>query len=317
MDLDQIQSFLAVAQRHSFTQAARERGLTQPGISRQVQKLERALGVTLVDRRSNALTLTPAGERFLRFAEDLVAAHARLLGDLRATPASLEGHLRIIASTTPGAFVVPGLVARFCEQFPRVQTEIAITDSAAVLGAVQDGRWEVGFTGGSVSDSSLHAADVAADEILLAVPAGHPFAQRGKVSLADLANVAFLDREEGSGTFQSVRSALAKEHLALPSRRVVMVLSSCQAIVTAVRRGLGVGFVSSLALADANAAEVVGIRLSEVSIRRRLLLVCRKRQSLLPASAAFVRFVEEQAHEYRGESSGYRSFGAGEASDAV
>jgi len=309
MDLAQVQGFVAVARHHNFTSAARERGLTQPGLSRQVQKLERELGVALVDRRSSALSLTPAGQRFLVFAEGLIAAHAQLLAELRLEPTPPEGDLRIIASTTPGAYLVPRLVARFREQFPRVQTEIAITDSAAVLVALQDGKWEVGFTGGPVRDPALQSTVVAEDEILLAVPAGHPFAERGHVSLAELGNVPFLDREEGSGTFQSLRSMLAKQHLILPSRRIVMVLSSCQAIVAAVRQGLGVGFVSSLALADANIAEVVGIRLTEVSVRRRLSLVWRKDQALLPVTAVFVRFVEEQATG--------RQFGARPMADAV
>ncbi|HLH74334.1 MAG TPA: LysR family transcriptional regulator, partial [Chloroflexota bacterium] len=229
MDLEQVRSFILAARLGSFTYAARERGLTQPGLSRQVQKLERELGVTLFDRQATELRLTPAGERFLCFAEEFVDAHARLLLEIRAVPSSLEGDLRIIASTTPGAFLVPRLVARFRERYPRVRPEIAIADSAAVVAALHERQWDIGFTGGPVRDPSLQATVVAEDEIVLAVPVHYPLAKRKQVSLADLTDVPFLDREEGSGTLQSLRAALAARRLTLPRRNVVMVLSSCQA----------------------------------------------------------------------------------------
>ena len=297
MDLAQVQGFVAVARHHNFTSAARERGLTQPGLSRQVQKLERELGVTLVDRRASTLSLTPAGQRFLLFAEGLIAAHGELLAELRLGPTSLEGDLRIIASTTPGAYLVPRLVARFRDQYPKVRPEVAITDSAAVIAALHEGQWDVGFTGGSVNDSALRSSVVAEDEIVLAVPTKHPLAQKEQVRLAELAGVPFVDREEGSGTLQSLRAAFAVRHLRLPSRSTVMVLSSCQAVVAAVRQGVGVGFVSTLALADVDATEVVGVRLADLSVRRRLSFVYRKLPVLPPVVAAFVDFVEQANEE--------------------
>ena len=169
MDFDQIRSFVAAARHRSFTQAAYERDLTQPGLSRQVQRLERDLGVVLFERAPDGLSLTPAGTRFLTYAERLLDEHARMLIDLQAAPTLLEGNLRIAASTTPGAYLVPRCVAGFRERYPRVRPEVAITDSAAVVAAVQESRWDVGFTGGYVRDPSLQTSVVAEDEIVLAV----------------------------------------------------------------------------------------------------------------------------------------------------
>jgi len=292
MDFDQLRSFVAVARLGNFTGAARERGLTQPGISRQIQRLEREVGALLFERPGGASRLTAPGERFLAYAEAALAAQASALESIRE-PADVEGALRIIASTTPGAYLVPQLVARFQARHPRVRPEIAVVDSAAVLEAVLASQWELGFVGGIVADSRLRVWPIAEDEVVLAVPSRHPLAREGVVSLRDLANLPFLEREEGSGTVQSLTHALGRQHLSLPPRRVVMVLSSCQAIIAAVRQGLGVGFVSTLALAEAGVADVAGVRLAEVSTRRRLSLVYRSSPPLPTVARAFVRSIEE------------------------
>lgn len=293
MDFEQIASFLAVARHRSFTVAARERGLTQPGISRQVQRIERELGVTLLERHPNDLRLTAAGGRFLSYAEAWLGQHARMQSEIRADDRQLEGDLRIIASTTP-AYLVPSLVARFRGRHPKVRPEIAITDSAEVVVAVKGGRWDVGFTGNWARDPALHASVVAEDEIVLAVPSTHPLAQRREVDLAALEDLPFIDREEGSGTLETLRAALVQRRLALPRRRVVMVLSSCQAVIAAVRQGLGFGFVSALALDQTSASDVVEVRISELPLRRQLYLIHGEPGALPPAAAAFVGFVEQR-----------------------
>lgn len=292
MDFDQLRSFVVVARAGSFTKAAQERGLSQPGISRQIQRLEAELGVQLFQRNQGTTRLTADGERFLAYAESALAAHTAMLATLHR-PAEIEGVLRIIASTTPGAYLVPRLVARFQSRHPRVRPEIAIADSAAVLAAVSAGQWDLGFVGGSVATENLRSLAIAEDEIVLAVPASHPLAGEKAVSLRQLADLPFLEREIGSGTVESLNHALARRRLRLPPRRVIMVLSSSQAMIEAVRQGLGVGFVSTLALAEAG-ADVVGVRLAEVSTRRQLSLVYRSAWSLPPAAAAFVRSLEER-----------------------
>lgn len=295
MDLDQLRSFLAVARLRRFTLAARERGLTQPGISRQIQRIERELGATLLERNGEGLGLTEAGQRFLAFAEAAITQHDSMLAEVRGAAPELTGDLRIIASTTPGAYLVPSLVARFHERHPRVQPSVAIADSAAVVAAIADGRWDVGFTGAPVHDPALRSSVIAEDEIVLAVPSGHALAARERVALAELGNLPFLEREDGSGTRESLRAALARQGLALPPRRIVMVLSSCQALIAAVRQGLGVGFVSTLALDPSPTAEVVGVRLADVAVRRRMYLVHAQRRDLPPVAAAFVAFVEPES----------------------
>src|SRR5687767_3402268 len=130
MDISLLESFITLAQHRSFSRAARYLNLTQSGLSRQVQKLESEVGVSLLERRHSAIELTDAGQSFLGYAQEAVAGYKAMLGVLRQAPTALAGELRIAASTTPGEFLVPELVARFTADHPEVRPQVFITDSA-------------------------------------------------------------------------------------------------------------------------------------------------------------------------------------------
>ncbi len=290
MDVDQLESFVRVAERGSLTLAARELGITQPGLSRQMQKLERLAGVPLLARTRNGVRLTPAGERYRAYAEEVLARHRQLLAELRASEATLAGELRLAASTTPGEFLVPRLVGDFTAQHPDVRAIVSSADSRGVVDELLARRCDCGFVGARLERKGLRYDPLVEDEVVLAVPAYHPFARQGTVAMADLAGQSFVEREDGSGTIASVRTALAERGLSLPPYRVAMTLSTTQAIVSAVANGYGVGFVSSLALADRAAGRVVAVRLAELPLRRLLYLVREEQRLLPPVARRFIEF---------------------------
>lgn len=294
MDLAQLESFVALGRHGSFTRAAEELHLTQPAVSRHVQKLERELGRALLARRRGAIALTPAGERFLEYAREAVDRHRRMLSDL-GRRAALAGELRIAASTTPGEFLVPGLVASFTARHPDVRPQVFIADSAEVVEELRARRSDVGFVGIELPGRDLRYHVVAGDEVVLAVPAGHPFAERGEVPLEELAGQLFLEREGGSGTLLTFRTALAERGLAPPAYRVAMVLSNTQAIISAVQNGYGIGLVSSLALRVRETERVAAVRLAGLPLRRSLFLVLEKGRPLPPAAAGFAAWVRAGA----------------------
>lgn len=291
METSDLEAFLLVAERGSLTAAARELGLTQPCLSRRMQQLERALTVSLFTRGRSGVRLTPAGERFRAYAASAVAEWRAVRRELRDADTALAGDLRIAASSTPGEFLAPELAAAFVARHPGVRPEIFIADSAVVEAEVRARRWDLGFVGARPTGRDLACRPVAEDEIVLATPADHPFAARGEVALEELADQPFLAREGGSGTAASVERALAERGLRLPERRTVMVLGSTQAIVSAVERGLGLGWVSSRALAGRSADRVVPVRLASLPLRRALFLIHDPRRTLPPPAAAFVDWV--------------------------
>ena len=294
MELTEMETFLAVSRHKSFTGAAWELRLTQPGVSRQIQKIERELEVVLVERRRGDLRLTLAGERFKSYAEDALERHSQFLSSLRAGAETLSGDLSIIASTTTGEFIVPDLVARFTSLHPGVVPEVFVTDTAQVVEEMADTRWDIGFVGARLPGRGLRYEVTGEDEIVLAVSASHPFAERGEIDLSELEGQPFLDREGGSGTLRSVHAALAKYGVVLPPHPVVMGVSSSQAILAGVDRRFGVGWVSALVFVPAWKGRVAPVRLKGLPLRRSLYLVQNRQRALPAVATAFADWVRNE-----------------------
>jgi DNA-binding transcriptional LysR family regulator len=291
MDFAALRAFAAVAQHGTFSAAAETLHLSQPGVTRQVQRLERELGVALLERGGGANRLTVSGEQVLRWAEETLARQDLLRAQLRGEACALRGDLKIAASTTPGEFLAPELVAGFVQTHPEVRPHVAIADSAAVENAVRERRCDLGFVGAELAGRGLRYRPVLEDEVVLAVGVDHPFARRADIDLAELTDQPFVVREGGSGTAACVDRALAARGLIHPGVHTVMTLGSSTAIVTAAERGLGIGWVSSLALHCRGQDRVVPVRLRGIPIRRVLSLVDDPRRTPSAVAAAFAAWV--------------------------
>lgn len=294
MDITQLENFIMLAQHRSFSRAARHLNLTQSGLSRQVQKLESEVGASLLKREHLAVELTAAGQSFLIYAQDAVSQYKAMLMTLRQAPPILAGELRIAASTTPGEFLVPDLVARFTADHPEVRPQVFITDSAQVIEELKEGRWDIGFVGAKLPGRAITYDVIAEDEVVLAVPLVHPFAGRREIQIEELADQPFVEREGGSGTLRSVRTTLAKSDISLPAYRVTMVLSTTRAVLSAVGRGYGLGWASNMALESDLTERVAVVRLSGLPIYRSLYMIRDRGRLLDPVASAFMEWVRQQ-----------------------
>ena len=292
MDMGALRSFIDVCRLGSFSRAAAARGLTQPGVTRHVQRLERELGAALFDRAPSGPVPTTAGKRLLAYANDAIERHDGVVAELaQASSAAVEGVLRIASSTTPGESLLPSLLSEFTEVYPGVRPEVFVADSAAVTEEVRDGKWELGFVGAKAAARGLRYDVVAEDELMLAVPARHPLAGRLHIELSELESLPFIEREGGSGTLSAFRSALTAAGLPYPRYRVVMVLNSTHAILSAVNNGFGFGLVSSLALEDHGFAHVFRSRIADLSLRREIYLVRQRQRQPTAAGRRFAEWV--------------------------
>ena len=261
-----LRAFLGFVRRGSFSGAADELRISQPAVSKHIADMERSLGVKLIDRRSRALT--PAGEflaaHVLR-AEALLRQAAHGLASLREP---MSGAVTIVASGTPGTYVLPEIVASFQQQHPGVKVHFEVATSAEVIKAVRAHRADIGVTGGFVAAPEIEAEPLIEDEIVIIGPPS--FAGR-RVSRDELETLTWISREEGSATRVIADNALADLGI-VPSRRLA--LPAWEAIKTAVRRGYGIAAVSRLAVSEelANRTLVI-IRLMPWKVRRAFSIV--------------------------------------------
>lgn len=303
MNIDHLKTFQEVIRLGSFSEAARKLAVTQPAVSFQIQKLELELGMRLIDRSQRAITLTAAGRRLLRFAESVEAERVRLQQDLEQMREEISGDLLIAASTIPGEFLLPALLARFKQRHPAVKIQVDISDSLTVIDRVRNNTYEVGFCGTAPEGQDLAFFKVASDEIVLIVFPEHPFARKGEVSPDELEGEPLIFREATSGTQRSLEGRLSRAGLDLKKLAPSLVLGTSQAVVSAVTAGAGIAFVSNLAIKKSLALGLVrqvGVRGLQLS--RDFYCVYRQERVVSRLLEGFISFVKiEAAHGDKGE----------------
>lgn len=185
--LDQVRGFVAVAEEGNFGRAAERLMMTQPPLSRQIQKLERAVGVALFERTSRATILTPAGRAFLAEARQLLAqAEAAPLMARRVSDGS-SGSVRL-GVTLLAALNVLGRWVRLAQQeLPGVDVVLTEMVTSSQVEALLAGEIDIGLLRGRPRPEVLESTLVHTEDLVVAAPAGHPLAEEDAVTLEQVA----------------------------------------------------------------------------------------------------------------------------------
>ena len=298
MNLDHLTTYLEVVKLGSFSEAAKQMSITQPAVSFQIQRLERDLGVRLLDRSRKTVKPTEAGKRLLRFAEEVGREWETLAHDLDQLREEITGDIIIAASTIPGEVLIPHILGDFRALHPTIGVQVDISDSMTVISRVREGTYDVGFCGSAPDGQDLDHFRFAQDEIVLIVSPSHPFARREAVEMTDLIGENLILREKTSGTQRTLESLLAKAGVDTDKWSPNLVLGTTQAVVSAVEAGLGIAFVSNLAIGkSAGLGLVAQVPVRELALGREFYCVYRKERIVSRLLSEFIDFVRSRATE--------------------
>jgi DNA-binding transcriptional LysR family regulator len=292
MNLNHLAIFDAVAQTGSMTLGAERLDISQPAVSKQVQDLERAVRVQLFERIGRRVRLSQAGEVLADYARRLFALSREAeeaIADVRAVG---RGRLVVGASTTIGAYLLPGVVAAFWRRYPKIELLVEIENTEQIHRRLAELEFDVGLTEGFVEREELEAEVFHRDELVVIAAPGHRLAGKRRVLLTALHKEPFILRELGSGTRAVEERTLSR--LKLPVR-VVMALGSTEAIKRVVAEGVGLAIVSRLAVAaEVASGSLAVLPVAGLRIERPLYLVRRKGRRDGPALQAFCGVLRER-----------------------
>src|SRR5262245_21457824 len=286
MTLRQFEVFLAVARAKSFRRASEAVHLSQPALSQHVRELEADLGASLFDRLGRRVQLTDAG----RILEDHATRMFATLNDARQAIDDLHGlqrgTLAIGASTTPGIYLLPGILGVFRQRYPAIEVSLRLGNSKEIAALIRAGEFDLAVVGdGRTGPAEASLATCVEDELVLVVGPTHAWARRPHIAPAELASQSLLLREPGSATRLVTERALSSAGVAY---RPGMVLPHTEAIKQGVIAGLGVAFVSVYAVHE---EQVTGrlrlLRVRGLRIVRTFHLIHHERRSLNTAGRAF------------------------------
>ena len=299
MNIEHLKTFQEIARLGSFSEVAKKLHISQPAVSFQVQRLEMELGVQLIDRSQKTAVLTEAGKRLLQFAETVELEREKLQHDLEQMREEVAGELRLAASTIPGEYILPGLLSKFKKMHPAVTVQVDVSDSMAVINGVRNGDYEAGFCGTTPEAKDLEFFKIASDEIVLIVPAEHPFANKTVISPGDLAGEPFIFREATSGTQRSQEKLLGKAGFDVNKIKPQLILGSTQAVISAVASGAGIAFVSSLAIKSGCSPAVKQIPVRGLRLNRDFYYIYRRDKAASRIYEEFRSFLQIDDHESR------------------
>jgi DNA-binding transcriptional LysR family regulator len=254
MTLDQLQVFVAVAEREHVTRAADALGLAPPSVSAAVASLEREFGTKLFHRVGRGIVVTEGGKLLLDEARALVNCADALKLAMREFTGLSRGRLQIKASQTIASHFLPPRLVDFHQAYPGVALVVSLGNSTEVIEAVVRGDIELGFVEGpeeEFQDPRLAIELVARDDLVMVVSANHPWATRERFAADDLTAGKWVLREEGSGTRAAFVKALDAIGVPYANLNIAIELPSNEAVLAAVLAGAGATILSTRVCDDA------------------------------------------------------------------
>jgi DNA-binding transcriptional LysR family regulator len=160
-----------------------------------------------------------------------------------------QGEIFLGGSTIPGEYILPDLIGRFAKKYPFLTVKLTIADSSEIENLVLEGKLEIGVIGSKSSHANLLCQKLWEDELVLAVPVGHPWARRKSVSVQELPQAPFILREEGSGTLRILETYLRESgEDGSNALKVSARFGSSTAVKEGIKSGLGLSILSAIAI---------------------------------------------------------------------
>ena len=290
--LRQLSVFLAIAETGQMTKAAAKIHLTQSAASMALKDLESILNVKLFLReRRKAMRLTPEGERLQPLALKLLQ-DSQQIAQLQEVQTTLQGKLRIGASTTIGNFVLPPFIADFAAAHFGVSVQLDLANTREIIEGLKSWNYDFALVEGRVYDSLLEVKPWRDDELFIFAGLKNPLSQKPIIRLADLDNQAWILREPGSGTRELVEAFLQGLNVV----NTPVVSNSIEAIKTLVRESSNyVSCMSKYILADDLAAGKLKVLKPEgLSLQRKFYLVVLKERPQSGVALALLKALQIQ-----------------------
>ena len=277
MTLRSLEVFLAVVETGSMRAAAERLYISQPSVSGVVADLEEEFGVRLFERMGKRLSITQEGERLAGYARRMLSLNGEISRQMRTSGSRLP--LRIGASVTVGSSVLPRLV----RQLEGTPPYVFVGNTGVVEQKLLRNELDVALVEGQVKSEDLLVTPVIQDRLALICTAEHPLAGRQLVRLSDLAGERLILRESESRSRQFLD--LEFQRAGVPMN-IAWECTNSQAILNAVRLGLGVTLLSPRLLQEGDG--LAAVPLDDAPAQRWFSLVLHKDKYIQPPLQAFL-----------------------------
>jgi len=291
MQLESLKIFCDVARLASFSRAARENEVSQSSASQVVLQLEQRLGARLLDRSKRPLVLTEAGRIYYEGCKEILGEFQELENRVRrqADAAPVDGTVRVASIYSVGLHHMVRIIKDFEDQHPHAHVKIDYQHPSVVLESVMDEKVDLGLISFPKKWPEMIVQPWRIERMVLAVPAGHRFAERSLIDPEDLAGERFVAFDEGLPIRRAIDRFLRHHGVSI---EISLAFDNIETIKRAVEIGSGVSILPEPTLANevrSGSLVAIPIRNDDESLVRPLALIHRKNRALSPVATRFLK----------------------------
>jgi DNA-binding transcriptional LysR family regulator len=296
MNLNQLKIFYMAAKNRNLSLAARKLFITQPAVTKGIQRLQEFYDMKFVDHIGKKLVLTDAGEVLYEIAEKIFELENRAEESIRDFQQRKRGHIRILSSESFGDYYLPRIIIPFSKSYPLIRITMNILPTDQVVNHTAILNNDLGFISYPVEHDKLLVKEVLKDQLVIIAPLGHPLTYKEKLAPDDLEGQLLIMHEKGSAPRNAIENYIRKTNLSI---KIPLELSSNRAIKRAVEEGIGIALISrEVAREEIEAGRLKAIPLSDPSMTRKFYMIHHKDKYLSESLQNFIATVFEWATEY-------------------
>ncbi len=289
--LRQIEVFEAVGRHLSYSRAAEELRLSQPGVSMHIRQLERHTGLALFEQLGRKIYLTSAGREMLRYSRAIIGQFKEANEALAARKGIRGGRLNV-AVISAGDHFFPGLLAEFCRRHHDVTVQLSVNNREEIVRQLEQNTTDLTVLLRPPEDPDMIAQAFAPQPHVIIAAPEHALTGKRRIPLQALAEESFIVRERGSDTRTAMEEVLAECQLKF---NVIMEIRSTETIKQAVIAGMGISFLSAHTIGqELELGRLAVLDVERFPVMRKWHVVHHRNKRLPPVAVAFKEFLLQE-----------------------
>ena len=296
MNLNQLKIFYYAAKNGNLSSAANELFITQPAVTKGIQRLQEHYEIKFVDFVGKKLMLTDAGEVLYQIAEKIFEMEKQAEESIRDFQQRKRGQIRVLSSESFGDYYLPHIIIPFSKAYPLVRVSMNILPTEQVVEKTASLECDLGFISYPVEHKKLSVREVLEDKLVIITAPNHPLAHKKNLKPKDLEGQNFIMHEKGSAPRRAIEELIRKNNISIG---IPLELSSNRAIKRAVEERTGIALISrKVANEEIRAERLKAINVADPSMTRKFFLIHHKDKYISESLRLMMDMVYKWANQY-------------------
>lgn len=291
------QIFMEVASHNSFSVASKILFISQPAISKHIKALEDYYKQTFFERRGNTIRITEAGNLLFHRLKEAKKIQNQLEFELSTLSNKLKakGELKLGASTTVALYIIPKMLSGFHQKYPEIKISLLNRNTDTIVKALLDETIDIGIVEGKKKLPSIVYQQFLKDEVVAVCSAKSVIAKKQYLTLKEFRKTPVALREQGSGTLDALKDALAKKGIKLSELKVGVRLAGTEALKNFLREDECLGFLPKGSVTrELNDGDLQAIKIENIKIERTFFFIQRRGADNNELNKSFIKWCKSR-----------------------